>query len=80
MQENRKRKIIDLDANTFKILSIKAAGEGTNLKALIEAELDKLAEDFKDSELYSYLIKTYPEGKEIVSGGEKEEFENWLGL
>lgn len=80
MQENRKRKIIDLDASTFKILSVKAAEEGTNLKALIEAELDKIAENFQDSELYSYLLRTYPDGKEIVSGKEKEEFENWLGL
>ena len=80
MQENRKRKIIDLDTNTFKILSIKAAEEGTNLKALIENELDKIAENFQDSELYSYLIKTYPEGKEVISDMEKEEFENWLGL
>ncbi len=52
----------------------------TILKALIESSLDKLAEDIQDSGLYSYLVKTFPEGKEIVKGKEKEEFEKWLGL
>jgi len=76
----RKRKIIELDDSTFKILSIKAAQEGTNLKSLIEKSLNELAENIQDSELYSYLLKNYHEGKEIVSSKEKEEFENWLGL
>ena len=79
MENTRKRKIIDLDEKTFKILSIKAAQEGTNLKALIENSLDNLAENIEDAELYSYLAKTFPEGKEIIPGNEKEEFENWLG-
>jgi predicted RNA-binding protein with RPS1 domain len=80
MGKERKRKIIDLNENTFKILSIKAAEEGTNLKALIEKSLDKLAEDLQDSQLYSYLLKNYPEGKDIVGKQEKDEFESWLGL
>lgn len=80
MQTTKKRKIIDLDENTFRILSIKAAERGTNLKALIETSLHKMAENFKDSELYSYLVEKFPEGKEIISGDEKEEFENWLGV
>ena len=80
MEKERKRKIIDLDENTFRILSIKAAEEGTNLKALIEKSLDELAENLQDSQIYSYLLKNYPEGKEIVSRLEKEEFESWLGL
>ena len=80
MEKERKRKIIDLDEKTFRILSVKAAEEGTNLKVLIETELNKLAENIQDSELYSYLLRNYPEGKGIVRGKEKEEFENWLGL
>ncbi len=78
--EMRKRKIIELDDNTFKILSIKAAQEGTNLKALIEKSLDELAENIQDSELYTYLLRNYQEGKEMLGSKEKEEFENWLGL
>ncbi len=80
MEKVRKRKIIDLNEDTFKVLSIRAAEEGTNLKALIEKSLDKLAENIRDSQLYSYLTKTYPEGKEVVDNKEKEEFEAWLGL
>ncbi len=76
----RKRKIIDLEEDTFKILSIKAAQQGTNLKVLIEKSLDKMAKDIDDSEMYAYLVKTFPEGKEIISGKEKEDFENWLGV
>ncbi|HDR51280.1 MAG TPA: hypothetical protein ENN90_06630 [Mariniphaga anaerophila] len=80
MERERKRKIIDLNEDTFKVLSIKAAEEGTNLKTLIEKLLDELAENIRDSHLYSYLLKTYPEGKEIVGSKEKAEFERWLGL
>jgi hypothetical protein len=76
----RKRKIIDIDENTFRILSIKAAERGTNLKVLIEKSLDKMAEDIEESELYAYLVKTFPEGQEIISGKEKEDFERWLGV
>ena len=80
MEKDRKRKIIELDKNTFRILSIRAAEEGTNLKALIEKSLDELAQNLQDSQIYSYLLKNFPEGKEIVRGFEKEEFESWLGL
>ncbi|SHJ99087.1 hypothetical protein SAMN05444280_14613 [Tangfeifania diversioriginum] len=80
MKNEKKRKIIDIKEDTFKILSIKAAEEGTNLKALIEHSLDDLAENIRDSQLYSYLLNNYPEGKEVISSSEKEEFENWLGL
>jgi len=76
----RKRKIIDLDEHTFKILSIKAAERGTNLKALIETSLNKMAENIEDSELYSYLVKTVPDGQEIISKKEKDDFENWLDV
>ncbi len=35
----------------------------TNLKVLIESSLDKLAEDIRDFELYSYLVKPFPKEK-----------------
>ena len=76
----KKRKIIDLDEDTFRTLSIRAAAEGTNLKALIEKSLKELAEETKDAELYAYLVKNFPKGKEILNAAEKEEFENWLGI
>lgn len=36
-----KKKIIDLKEDTFKVLSVMAARQGTNLKKLIENLLDK---------------------------------------
>jgi len=33
-----------------------------------------------DVEMYEYLLKVAPEGKERVSEQEKLEFEDWLGL
>lgn len=76
----KKRKIIDLDEETFRTLSIRAAAEGTNLKSLIESSLKSLAEEIKDAELYTYLVKNRPEGKEKLNTEEKEDFENWLGI
>ncbi|RKV87266.1 MAG: hypothetical protein D8B59_07075 [Bacteroidetes bacterium] len=57
-----------------------AARKGTNLKRYIEELLDKAAEDCNDVEMYEYLLKVAPEGKERVSEQEKLEFEDWLGL
>ncbi len=78
--EARKRKLIDLDENTFKILSINAVKNGTNLKDYIETVLNKIADDIEDSELYAYLLKNFPEGQEMISNQEKKDFENWLGV
>lgn len=77
---NKKRKLIDLDEKTFKILSVKAVSTGTSLKSLIERLLTQMAENIEDSELYSFLVKTDPEGKEILNEKEKKAFENWLGI
>jgi hypothetical protein len=77
---NKKRKVIDLDEHTFRILSIKAAAKGTNLKALIERSLKGMADDTEDAEMYAYLVKTRPEGQEMITDKEKEDFENWLDL
>lgn len=78
--EAKKRKLIDLDKDTFRILSINAAAKGTNLKALIENSLKEMAEDLKDAELYAHLVETRPEGKIMLQGQEKASFEKWLGI
>ena len=41
-----KRKIIDLNEDTFKTLSIMAIQKGTNLKKYIEDVLNELAENY----------------------------------
>jgi hypothetical protein len=76
----KKRKLIDLDESTFKILSMQAVSKGTNLKSLIEDSLKNLAENLEDIALYSELLKKSPEGKELLNSKEKNDFENWLGV
>lgn len=76
----KKRKVIDLDEQTFKILSIKAASTGTNLKALIERALSCMAENIEDADMYKFLIQTDPDGKKILDKKEQDAFENWLGI
>ena len=75
-----KRKIIDLDENTFKTLSIMAIQKGTNLKNYIETLLNEIAEDYEDAKIYAKLSKERPEGLIPVSKEEQEEFEKWLGV
>lgn len=76
----KKRKVIDLDEQTFKILSIKAASTGTNLKALIERALSSMAENIEDADMYKFLIQTDPDGKKVLDKKEQDAFENWLGI
>lgn len=75
-----KRKIIDLNEDTFKTLSIMAIQKGTNLKNYIESVLNELAEDYDDAKLYAKLSKEHPEGLIPVSKEEQEEFEKWLDV
>ena len=56
-----KRKIIDLNEDTFKTLSIMAIQKGTNLKKYIEDVLNDLAENYEDANLYAKLSKEYPD-------------------
>lgn len=76
----KKRKVIDLDERTFRILSIKAASTGTNLKVLIERVLSNMAENIEDADMYRFLIQTDPDGKKILDKKEQDTFENWLGI
>lgn len=77
---HHKKKIIDLKENTFKTLSVMAAKRGTNLKKLIESMLDKVAEEYDESEAYRYLSDHYPEGKVMLNGEERRQFMDWLGV
>ena len=75
-----KKKLIDLKEDTFKSLSVIAARKGTNLKNLIETLLDRIAEEYDDSEVYKMLSERFPEGNMIVSEPERDEFMKWLGV
>ena len=75
-----KRKIIDLNENTFKTLSIMAIQKGTNLKNYIEDLLNEVAENYDDAKLYAKLCKENPDGLVPASNEEQEEFEKWLGV
>ena len=75
-----KRKNIDIPEPVFKILSIKAAAAGTNLKKYIESLLIREAEDFDDNALYAYLCKNDPDGETFLTDARQEDFESWLGV
>lgn len=75
-----KRKIIDLNEDTFKTLSIMAIQKGTNLKKYIEDVLNDLAENYEDANLYAKLSKEYPDGNVMLNEQEKADFEKWLGV
>ena len=75
-----KRKIIDLNEDTFKTLSIMAIQKGTNLKKYIEDVLNELAENYEDAKLYAKLSKENPDGNIMLNEQEKADQENWLGV
>ena len=75
-----KRKIIDLNEDTFKTLSIMAIQKGTNLKKYIEDVLNELAENYEDAKLYAKLSKENPHANIMLNEQEKADLENWLGV
>ena len=75
-----KRKIIDLNEDTFKTLSIMAIQKGTNLKKYIEDVLNELAENYEDAKLYAKLSKENLDGNIMLNEQEKADLENWLGV
>ena len=75
-----KRKIIDLNEDTFKTLSIMAIQKGTNLKKYIEDVLNELAENYEDAKLYAKLSKENPDGNIMLNEQDKADLENWLGV
>ena len=75
-----KRKIIDLDENTFKTLSIMAIENGTNLQKYIEELLSSIAENHEEARIYASLTKERPEGQIVLDEREKADLEKWLGV
>ena len=80
VNKGKRRKIIDIPENVFKILSIKAINSNTNLKAYIEMVLEDYAENLDDAQLYNHLVQTRPDGNVMLNKVEKKEFEDWLGI
>ncbi len=74
------RKLIDIPEDVFKILSMKAASMGVNLKHYIENLLQQEAEEMDDADTYRYLVSTRPEGKEMLSDDEAASFMKRNGI
>ena len=74
------RKLIDIPDEVFKTLNLKATAMGTNLKKLIEDIISQEASDMEDAEVYRYLISSRPEGKEMLSSQEQDDFEKRMGI
>ena len=74
------RKLIDIPDEVFKTLNLKAAAMGTNLKKLIEDIVIQEASDMEDAEVYRYLVSARPEGKEMLSSQEQDDFEKRMGI
>ena len=77
---NVRRKNIDIPEPVFKILSIKAAAAGTNLKRYIESILQREAENIDEKALYAYLCQNDPDGEIPLEDARQEDFERWLGV
>ena len=74
------RKLIDIPADVFNTLSVKAAAMGLNLKKYIENLLIEEANGMDDADLYRYLVSTRPEGKEMIAAEEQAAFERRHGI
>lgn len=78
-----KRKLIDIPEDTHRILSVKAAIEGTNVKKLIERmlliEANKI-EEAAEYTMYVNLLQSDPDGKIYLSKEESIDFEKRLGI
>ena len=63
-----KRKLIDIDENTFEVLSSDAQEKGTNLKQYIECLLDERAGCLEDSGArnYRFSFQREPSDKELA--------------
>ena len=74
------RKLIDIPDDVFKTLNLKVAAMDTNLKRLIEDMVIQEASDMEDTEVYRYLVSTRPEGQEMLSEEEQNDFERRMGI
>lgn len=64
-----KRKLIDIDENTFEVLSSDAQEKGTNLKQYIECLLDQKAGLLEDSGArnYRFSFQREPSDRELAA-------------
>jgi len=74
------RKLIDIPEDVFRVLNLKAAALGLNLKKYIEQILVDEANEMEAAEVYRYLVATLPEGKKMVSEQEKDDFMRRHGI
>ena len=78
-----KRKLIDVQEDTLRVLSVKAAMEGTNVKNLIEQMIMNEAEKIEEAiefKLYTSLLQSDPEGKVYLDKAETLTFEKRIGV
>ena len=73
-----RRKIIDIPERAFRVLSIKAAAQGTNLKNYLENLIIADAENLEDAKEYAFLCVEMPEGNVALSEEEQQAFEAFL--
>lgn len=77
-KEPLRRKLIDIPDGVFRVLSVKAAAMGLNLKNYIEQLLVEEAGVMDDAEIYRILSASRPEGHVKLGKEEKADFEKWL--
>ncbi|MCM1483650.1 MAG: hypothetical protein NC043_04885 [Muribaculaceae bacterium] len=74
------RKLIDIPEDVFRVLTIKSAAMGLNLKKYIEQLLVEEANEIEDAELYRYLVSAHPDGQVMVNESEKNDFMRRHGI
>lgn len=74
VRRTKRRKTIELSPATLDSLSGIASGRGITVKRLIEKSLEEMAEDHDDAVTFEYLRRTRPEGFEMASEEETQEF------
>ena len=77
------RKLIDVPVDALRLLSVKAAIDGTSVKKFIEKMIVIEAEKIEataDEALYQNLLDTDPDGKVYLTASEAALFEKRLGL
>lgn len=66
---------LNVEPGVFDVLNILAEKKGQCLKSYLESVITEQADDAAEAELYKWLVKTEPEGLEILSDEEQAAFE-----
>lgn len=69
----KKKKLIELPNDVCHRLAVQAAVMGTSVKKLIESMVINATEESDDDALYSYLLRTRPDGNIMISDAEQKE-------